>query len=702
MEFTLNVQEVQITLIHRASDTKNSEQLYQFIAISRIDIVKGDITAKFYEDRFLVQGELGDIQIMDLTGYPDSELIYNQFFNINGFKIFGQDDTQQGNSILKLDFLSYYSNTQSKIQNFIYNKCHVEIRKIILIYFQKPILRLVNYINEQLLAVFANNYNNQDEKNEDNENIKHNQYEILKQLFSPKLTQYVLEIDKPTIILKQQPKSQDFIKLDLGPICIRNCTDKKVSDELKNYRKINFIWDEEIEIKCGQMAIFMKSNNKINQVSENIDFTLQINSQPFFKQYQLLLKNKIDLTNYINIIGEAHKIQLKLFKYQYALIMMVLKQNIQFEDGNDKDFIFNYNQKSKSEPEPKKKEIQINFDEISLSILDQQSQYLQPGFQFQNYDRVYVKLSIEEAKFIYSQYNNHFFEIEIYGKQLVGYYFLYAFSKFLNQEVLEDQKYGFLGKIGLQQKKVNISQNQFLKQKNSLINQVNDLETYKKNAQASILIKIFQDGDIDMKLELSNSKLFINNYVIFTILNFLKLEPISKINTLKNVDEKYKSEKQSNFKLELQMKSILIGLQSSPEAKHVIALQGKVTIKYELSMNSNYHTDYHQTKEFNKEIQKQRIQQSIKNQKFFNEKQKQQVQTIRIDAESIQLYNCLLSDIQSLNQNDQKFKKRNIMAPFDLNIIQQQFICECYQQQSQINKIDCKFGKIRCTLTYQP
>ena len=88
------------------------------------------------------------------------------------------------------------------------------------------------------------------------------------------------------------------------------------------------MWSEQIRIKCKQMAIIMKTNTQQNQISDNINFVLYINTYPLFKQYSILLKNKIgkniniipnpnkkkkELTNEISIFGNATKIQLKLF-----------------------------------------------------------------------------------------------------------------------------------------------------------------------------------------------------------------------------------------------------------------------------------------------------------------------------------------------------------------------------------------------------
>lgn len=55
---------------------------------------------------------------------------------------------------------------------------------------------------------------------------------------------------------------------------------------------------------------------------------------------------------------------------------------------------------------------------------------------------------------------------------------------------------------------------------------VSPIEDYFSKVKASLRIVFFKDGPTQIKIELANFKLLINAYVIFSILNFLKLDDI--------------------------------------------------------------------------------------------------------------------------------------------------------------------------------
>lgn len=143
----MQLEELQIILIHRTSDRKDHDGLYPFTAMARIDILKFDIKGRFYPLEMHLDMQLGDLQLIDLTKYPETSIKYNPF-SIEGLKVFGREEKESGNMI-NLQFASYDSNPGGIENKYtsdnIFTVIDIKVNKLYLVYFQKPFLRLINY-----------------------------------------------------------------------------------------------------------------------------------------------------------------------------------------------------------------------------------------------------------------------------------------------------------------------------------------------------------------------------------------------------------------------------------------------------------------------------------------------------------------------------------------------------------------------------
>ena len=91
--------------------------------------------------------QLGDLQLIDLTKYPETSIKYNPF-SIEGLKVFGREEKESGNMI-NLQFASYDSNPGGIENKYtsdnIFTVIDIKVNKLYLVYFQKPFLWLINY-----------------------------------------------------------------------------------------------------------------------------------------------------------------------------------------------------------------------------------------------------------------------------------------------------------------------------------------------------------------------------------------------------------------------------------------------------------------------------------------------------------------------------------------------------------------------------
>ncbi|EAS01215.2 PH domain protein (macronuclear) [Tetrahymena thermophila SB210] len=732
MKININTQfeELQVILIHRTSDIKNNDGLHQFTALARIDIIQGNLQGRFYPQEKYLDANLGDLQVIDLTRYPDTQIIYNQF-SIEGLKIFGRDDNVAGD-VIKIQFVSY-DDGQNGIENKytlenIYSVIDIKINQLYLVYFQKPFLRLVNYWQQQLIAVLTNKYNTDSELEENKNNSK----DLLSQLRNPKFINYMITIDKPKIVLKSTPQTNEWIELNLGSITIQNSNYQKKIKELENDRKINFMWCEKIQIECSEMSVFMKYSTQEIRVSDNIHFNLEIETYPFFTYYSQYFKNKTDLTNQIEILGRSTLINLKISKHQYQTIMNILNQNLNFDDGYDKYFIFNYEVR-KQQSSKVQTYIQLDFSEISLYLQDQNSKkdvneglisfYFQETGNQENCNS--FKLSIQDAKFIYISEVSDYFEIEFHGKHLFGSYFLNKNEIFLGDPVQEDTQIGFLGDLGPikqngkptdEKKKKNLreetrrgttsSMRNMMKSsfvsRQSISNNVDlnyseeqTIQEYLQQVKASVSMIFYKEGSTKMRITLANSKLLINSYVIFSILNFIKTDEIQEQS--KSASKQKKKNKQpAPFTIDLKTKNILIGVQSDPKEKQIIVLSGTVKVLYEKDTLNTNHIDYHNEQEG---VEDREEDESIAHLSNYQMEQLQNT-SLKISAKKLEVSNIQVKDLYEKSSQIQ-LKKRNIMKPTEFRLIHSQFSCDCQEEVKLIQNTKFFIGKANCHLSYK-
>jgi hypothetical protein len=105
----------------------------------------------------VLDGSLSNLQLHDLTNYPNT-LIQNDVDNIKPKELFGiaksgNDENQR--SLIKLEFKMINPQFSYVPEDFHTNELTVKIDSIRIDYYQQVILRLINYITEQLLGAVS-------------------------------------------------------------------------------------------------------------------------------------------------------------------------------------------------------------------------------------------------------------------------------------------------------------------------------------------------------------------------------------------------------------------------------------------------------------------------------------------------------------------------------------------------------------------
>ena len=203
-----------------------------------------DLCLTSRSDRLEVDGGVGKLTISDMTNYPETKLtLFDMLEEEMGEKSF---DTTLAHCKLSFSYV-LLEKTSSHIQNFITSKLSVDLSELTLLFFQQPILRIINYLLNHFLPVLSKPKSFQDMSNA---------------LVTPGFMSIKVTADKPKLKLYNHPGSQMHIEFQIGYMVIFNKQYQNVEAAPKNF--FEYLWYESYSIRLSDIRIYTKSDTQLH------------------------------------------------------------------------------------------------------------------------------------------------------------------------------------------------------------------------------------------------------------------------------------------------------------------------------------------------------------------------------------------------------------------------------------------------------
>lgn len=370
---------------------------------------------------FRVNADFGNLQLMDLSNYPNTIDSNKNYKELNEYELFGGIGEK---SSFKLEFINL-DNRCPDIVNNISNYFSLEISSILFKYQQQVVMRIIDYALIQIVSLIT-----------DPKYLTLNEqfYEmnIDKELFQPKkfvggLAEVNFKIKYPTfldleikfkdsiILLKPTPDSQDYLEVTVDKLVLENeqyIDNSKIQEDkakaknrdfketkrreeniknevsmkeeskndfiteeetkrgfekfewLKNIENLD-IWCERYKIVANDLHIYLSKDGNRSEIAIPVGLNLQVEKTLSYNEMSWLMEQRGSLDmidNSFVINGLLSPIILKLYRDEYLFVIKTIFHNITFDDGEDRLFIYDFAIVSKYEPSKKKKNYAlINF-----------------------------------------------------------------------------------------------------------------------------------------------------------------------------------------------------------------------------------------------------------------------------------------------------------------------------------------------------
>jgi len=308
---------------------------FNSLYLASIDLIDYQMNIRVTPEQLDVQGSLSQVKIHDMTQYPSTLTKKEDFAHFSREEMFTTDKNE---SAVKFSFLDFSKNTRLNNLNKRKKLLNLDFSSFNLIYFQQPILRLINYFLESIMGILI--------KDSPIRTIP----EALKTLESPSFTEMRVTINRPKIRLKPIPNFSYYYDIDLGFIVLTN-THEKVTGRVIESSSVEEVWVEKYAIRFSDMVFWTTHGTATQQVSEFFNLQMEVERMIFNTEYQTIYKNS-KFNKEIQIKGHFTPIIMSLSKLNYLLLLSMLFSNVSFDDK--KEAYFTQSPKPGTTPNPSK------------------------------------------------------------------------------------------------------------------------------------------------------------------------------------------------------------------------------------------------------------------------------------------------------------------------------------------------------------
>ncbi|KAL4445126.1 hypothetical protein ABPG74_018854 [Tetrahymena malaccensis] len=374
----VHVRQIALNLVHRKTKLNQNQLNLQCTQIEFIQKA----------DEMVLSGSLQNLQIFDLTNYPNTiykeedykfqrkqeivglwyeteELlthvkeekpqIYDKKANLLNFNV----------TILETTSKKFNHSTRETIfvDAFI-NSIHID-------FMMQPVMRLIDYLLVQIIGVvtapegFKEDSNIAvskliDQKNQIQKNIEQQknridqlQKQFIKtQIINPTNMNIKVEIKSPVIDIKQYKDAINFIRIYLGTTQIENkrfeCPKRLITNKYANSSPNYFkagerpqIYEDQYYIYIEDMKIVIIKEDQMIEVCKPFDFNIKVSMLSFFKELEQCFPQE-SYDNTMTIESYISPILLKFSNFDYNIIMTAIFHNISYDDGLDQFFIHDF------------------------------------------------------------------------------------------------------------------------------------------------------------------------------------------------------------------------------------------------------------------------------------------------------------------------------------------------------------------------
>ncbi|KAL4496109.1 hypothetical protein ABPG72_015531 [Tetrahymena utriculariae] len=368
LQAKIQIHEIKVVLINRRNH----------LPVNDISIQNIGLIFQQKSDEMFLKGSLGNLQVNDLTNFPNTIYLEDDWQKIKPQELIGLLEKDGASSLLEVEFRSLSDGSNKIKSDNVATFLKVNFSSIHISYIQRPILRLLDYSLVQLLGPLGTPQffvdegeiaedqkiqlaKEQEKAKDPMEPLKKmGKRQVISNLNNPKGMSMDVVIQNPLITLKPNPSSKDYLEIDLGTIKVTNQREKNGDRllECKKKEDIKETYSENFNISMNDMQMRLIRGQNVTEMTKAFNFNVNINMVGFFNEYKYIYGNDIKIDTTMIMKNYISPIIFRMSNADYNLVMMCLFHNISYDDGCDRFLIHDWarNQEAQVVIEKKKKE----------------------------------------------------------------------------------------------------------------------------------------------------------------------------------------------------------------------------------------------------------------------------------------------------------------------------------------------------------
>lgn len=315
------------------------------IEMARISLVQMNANYIVQEQNYIIEGNLKNLQIVDLTNYPFTIKKKRDF--VQPIEIFGVDKDVE--SLLEFSMMSLYDK-HPDIQKNTYSYLRVVMNSVTLNFVTQPVLRIVDFLLSYVANIPLPAEVGQ---------ISIVQYEnALKLIQRPKFMSIKVEINHPKICLRHLPKAPNYIILDLGNIDVYNEIKENSNRLYDHTTRVEKLYTEKYNVAFKSIHMYrVNASGEQQALSDHCDLTVEYLACKYSEEMKLIMNHDLKkpkgyqpFKNDRTVDVHIKSLDIKLSRDDYMEILDCLAHNVLNDDGED--FRYSYDPKILIEDAP--------------------------------------------------------------------------------------------------------------------------------------------------------------------------------------------------------------------------------------------------------------------------------------------------------------------------------------------------------------
>jgi len=313
----IKIKQVALTLTTRTS----------WIKLGSIYVKKLNMNVSIDKDKTNLKGTLANIQVFDLTNYPQSNLSSA----ISPQELVGVGKKE---SLLSFDVELREEQYIKKQENSVNIVANVELNSAKINYIHQPVMRIVDYVANFMLGFEFGVYTD----------LKKRVENAIKTTSTPRFMDLNVKINHPVIILKSRADAPVQFELDLGQIIVKNSVKKDTARILKPIQNLENLFAETFDVQTSEIR-FTKMVGGTSESTELTGFKLSLLCERCLWDKETVLAYGIPVEEWHLYIDNSFKINasltpvlIKINQKDYLDLMDCILDNVVFDDGRDSDY----------------------------------------------------------------------------------------------------------------------------------------------------------------------------------------------------------------------------------------------------------------------------------------------------------------------------------------------------------------------------